>query len=690
MKLIDIEELQKKSIRYAKGVGEARAALLEKLGIRTLYDLLTYYPKDYEDRSLIKNIADLEHGETCSFEGTVVSNVSEARPRRGMFISKVSIQDGTGKITAIWFNQQYVKNSLSVGVNYIFFGKIDKKLNKPQIINPVFERSDNKSLKKSLKILPIYSLTKNLGQNVIRAIIQEALDSLSNIGLEDMLPDRIKEEHKLTDYFESIKQIHYPESVVKKEAARFRLVFEELFLLQLGLLNYKILANTTSRGICFGKTPEMDQFVNSLPFALTGAQKRVMEEVEKDMESPRVMNRLVQGDVGSGKTIIAVLALFKAVRSGYQGAFMVPTEILAEQHFKSVKPLFEKYNITVELLSGSQTKKQKQLIFEAIKAGDIDIVIGTHALIEATVEFSRLGLVVTDEQHRFGVRQRAILAEKGENPDVLVMTATPIPRTLALILYGDLDISIIDELPPGRKPIKTYAVNEAMRERINNFIREKVQEGRQVYIVCPLVEESEEIEAKSAVVTAEDISNNVFKDLSVGIIHGKMKSSEKEAIMKSFVSGEISILVSTTIIEVGVNVPNATLMVIENAERFGLAQLHQLRGRVGRGAEQSYCVLFNQSKSQVSKERMKIMSQSNDGFVISEKDLEIRGPGDFFGTKQHGLPELKIANLYKDIEVMKLAQENVKALLQEDSNLEKSPGLKRYLDLYFGERATLS
>ncbi len=690
MKPVEIAELQKKSIRYVKGVGEARVALFEKLGIRTLYDLLTYYPKDYEDRSKIKNIADLEHGETCSFEGTIVSNVSEARPRRGMFISKVSIQDSTGKITAVWFNQQYVKNSLLVGVNYIFYGKIDRKLNKPQIINPVFERSDNKALKKSLKVLPVYSLTKNLGQNVIRTIMLEAIDSLRNVGLADMLPKELKEEHRLQDFFESIKQIHFPDSLAKQEEARFRLVFEELFLLQLGLLNYKALSTAAAKGICFCKTPEMGEFVSSLPFALTGAQKRVMQEVERDMESQRVMNRLVQGDVGSGKTIIAVLALFKAVRNGYQGAFMVPTEILAEQHFKSVKPLFERYNITVELLSGSQPKKQKQSIFEAIKAGDIDIVIGTHALIEDSVEFNKLGLVVTDEQHRFGVRQRAVLAEKGENPDVLVMTATPIPRTLALILYGDLDISIIDELPPGRKPIKTYSVNEAMRERINNFIREKVREGRQVYIVCPLVEESEEIEAKSAVVTAEDISNNVFKDLRVGIIHGKMKAKEKEAIMKSFVSGEISILVSTTIIEVGVNVPNATLMVIENAERFGLAQLHQLRGRVGRGAEQSYCVLFNQSKSQVSRERMKIMSQSNDGFVISEKDLEIRGPGDFFGTKQHGLPELKIANLYKDIEIMKLAQENVKSLLEEDNNLEKNPALKGYLEVYFGERVSLS
>lgn len=690
MKTVSFEELKKKSIRYVKGVGESRAALLEKLGLFSFYDLLTYYPRDYEDRSKIKNIADLREGEMCSFEGTIVSSVSEARPRRGMTISKVVVQDSTGRINALWFNQHYIKNSLALGADYIFYGRIDRKLNKLQIVNPVFEKSDNREMKKSLRIFPVYPTTKNLGQNVIRTIIQEALKNLGDADFEDMLPEFAKEKNGLADIRYSINHIHFPETLAEKDRARYRLVYEELFLLQLGLLSYKSLATRSKQGIKYTRPDEMELFIKSLPFSLTNAQNKVFEEVERDMESGQVMNRLVQGDVGSGKTVIAVLALFKAARCGYQGALMVPTEILAEQHFKSIKPMFEKFHISVELLSSSQTKKVKQVIFEGLRDGSIDIVIGTHALIEETVEFKRLGLVVTDEQHRFGVRQRAVLAEKGQNPDVLVMTATPIPRTLALILYGDLDISIIDELPPGRKPIKTYAVDEAMRERINNFIREKVKEGRQVYIVCPLVEESEEIEAKSAVVTAEEISSKVFSDLKVGIIHGKMKSQEKEAVMKSFVSGEISILVSTTIIEVGVNVPNATLMVVENAERFGLAQLHQLRGRVGRGAEQSFCVLFNQSKSQVSKERMKIMSQSNDGFVISEKDLEIRGPGDFFGTKQHGLPELRIANLYRDIEILKLAQEDVKKLLEDDPGLRQNSGLKQYLAVFFGGRVTLS
>ena len=690
MKKITINDLKQKSIRYIKGVGESREALFRKVEIHNFFDLLTYYPRDYEDRSSIKNIADLQNGVPCSFEGTIVSNVSLTRPKRGMTISRVSIEDSTGKITAIWFNQPYVKNSLTLGENYIFFGKAERKLNKLQIVNPVFEKASSKDMKKSLKILPVYSATKDLGQNIIRSVVYEAIKGINEIELEDMIPLPVREEYKLSDKTYSIKQIHFPASAQDIQRARFRLVFEELFMLQLGLLSYKSLATDTRVGIKYTHIDEMENFIESLPFELTNAQKKVFMEVEKDMESSRVMNRLVQGDVGSGKTMIAVLALFKAVKCGYQGALMVPTEILAEQHFKSIKSLFDYFGVSVDLLSSSLTKKQKQLIVEELKEGKTDVVIGTHALIEDYVEFKQLGLVITDEQHRFGVRQRTILTEKGQNPDVLVMTATPIPRTLALILYGDLDISIIDELPPGRKPIKTYSVNETMRERINTFVREKVKEGRQVYIVCPLVEESEEIEAKSAVVTAEDISKSVFRDLNVGIIHGKMKSSEKEEIMKRFVSGEISILVSTTIIEVGVNVPNATVMIIENAERFGLAQLHQLRGRVGRGDEQSFCILFNQSNSKVAKERMKIMTHSNDGFVISEKDLEIRGPGEFFGTKQHGLPELKIANLYKDMEILKQAQNSAMEIIQADPGLMKHSELKKYLAEYFGDKVTLS
>lgn len=689
MKKLSYNDLQNKSVRYIKGVGESRNKLLGKLDIRSVYDLLTHYPREYEDRSSIKNLSDMEAGENCSFEGTIVSKVNEARPRRGLLISKVTIDDGTGKITAVWFNQPYIKNSLTLGQSYIFFGKIECKLNKLQITNPVFEKSDAGEIKKSLKILPVYPATKDLSQNILRAIMEEALREIENTELDDLLPAEVKQKYQLPEISYSLKQIHFPESFAEKERARYRLAFEELFMLQLALLSFKSIAIDVRQGIKYNNVEVMDEFKASLPFQLTGAQQKVFREVDEDMESSRVMNRLIQGDVGSGKTIIAVLALFKAVKCDYQGALMVPTEILAEQHYKSIQPLLQKYGINVAVLSGSLNKKQKQEIYDGLKNGSIHIVVGTHALIEEAVEFKQLGLVVTDEQHRFGVRQRAVLAQKGQNPDILVMSATPIPRTLALILYGDLDISVIDQLPPGRKPIKTYAVNESMRERINHFIRENVREGRQVYIVCPLVEESEEIEAKSAVEMAEHISRDVFSDLQVGIIHGKMKSADKDRIMKSFVSGEISILVSTTVIEVGVNVPNASVMVVENAERFGLAQLHQLRGRVGRGEHQSYCVLFNQSASKIAKARMKVMSETNDGFIISEKDLELRGPGEFFGTRQHGVPELGIANLYKDMEILKQAQESAKRMIETDSSLEKYPALKQYLTRYFGEKANL-
>lgn len=681
-KLLDL--LQNKSINSIKGIGQARQELFNKLGIYSVFDLITYYPKDYEDRSRIKNIADLQDGELCSFEGTIVSGVSEYRPKRGMKLYRVSIADGTSKITAFWFNQPYIKNAFIIGENYIFYGKVGRKLNKLQIMNPVYERVQNKELQKSLQILPIYPLTKDLTQNIIRASIKEAL-RVYGAKQEEIFTPEVKEKYNLSSITFCMNEIHFPSSFDDMVKARYRLVFEELFMLQLGLLSLKSIINESKEGIAFGTVSEMREFIDNLPFKLTGAQQRVFDEVQRDMESNKPMNRLIQGDVGSGKTIVAVLALFKAVRCGFQGAMMVPTEILAEQHFRSVAPLLESYGIKVSLLTGSQPKKQKLDIIEGLINGTVDIVIGTHALIEDKIQFNKLGLVITDEQHRFGVRHRKTLAQKGNNPDVLVMTATPIPRTLALILYGDLDISIIDELPPGRQPVKTYAVQDGMRQRINKFIREKVAEGRQVYIVCPLVEESEEIEAKSAVVTGEEARASDFKDLRVGVIHGKMKSSEKDTIMKSFAAGELDILVSTTIIEVGVNVPNATVMVIENAERFGLAQLHQLRGRVGRGDKQSFCILFNQSKSEVSRERMKIMQNSNDGFLISEKDLEIRGPGEFFGTRQHGLPNLKIANLYRDMEILILAQNCAKEVIQLDPGLtgESNSRLRNYIDNYF-------
>lgn len=666
---MDVKELLKKNVQHIKGIGEARAKLLNKLGIFTVEDIITYFPRGHEDRSRLKKINELVDGEACAFEGIIASKVTERKFRKGLSLYKVLIKDETGSITATWFNQHYIGKVLRIGESFVFFGKIARKGGKLEVQGPVYEKQDYGEAKNILRIVPVYPLTANLTQNTIRATIKSALEQVEG-KLNEFLPESVLKEYGLCDINYSMKQIHFPASEEDFKKARYRLVFEELFLLQLCLLSVKKTFEKDKKGIEFKKVPQMEEFITKLPFKLTNAQRKVFEEIKRDMESRNVMNRLVQGDVGSGKTIVAVLALFKAVQNGYQGALMVPTEILAEQHYQSISELMERCGIKTALLTGSQTKKQKKEVLEGIKSGEIQILIGTHALIEDNIEFERLGLVITDEQHRFGVRQRSLLSKKGEAPDTIVMTATPIPRTLALILYGDLDISIIDELPPGRKPVKTYAVDDSMRDRINNFIRKDVSEGRQVYIVCPLVEDSEEINAKSAVAHAQKIANEDFKDLRVGLIYGKMKAKDKEEVMKKFVEGEIDILVSTTVIEVGVNVPNASIMVIENAERFGLAQLHQLRGRVGRGQHQSYCILYNEGRTEVCRERMKIMQKTNDGFIISEKDLELRGPGEFFGTRQHGIPELKIANLYSDIDILKKAQEAAIKLVGEDKGLE--------------------
>lgn len=683
----DIKTILGKSVQYVKGVGEARARLFHKLGLYTVEDIVGHFPREYEDRSELKKIARLIDGESCSFEGVVASKVTESRPRRGLSIYKVIVRDETGAIEVLWFNQHYIKNIFKIGHRFVFYGKISKGLKSLQVQSPVYEKADNKELKNTCRIVPIYPSTNDLTQNVIRTLINSALGLVAG-KMEEVLPEAVRNKYCLSEINYSLANIHFPKSDEDFHNARKRLVFEELFLLQLGLLYIKRSFGEQKSGICFKKVEETENFIEGLPFKLTGAQRKVFAEIESDMESSNIMNRLVQGDVGSGKTIVAVLAIYKAIKNGYQASLMVPTEILAEQHYRSIVRLFENYGINTAILTGSRTAKQKKSILESVKSGETHLVIGTHALIEECVEFKNLGLVITDEQHRFGVRQRAVLAKKGRNPDVLVLTATPIPRTLALILYGDLDISIIDQLPPGRKPIETYAVDNSMRERINNFIRKKVAEGRQIYIVCPLIEESETIEAKSAKEMAERIAGEDFSDLNVGLVHGKMKQKDKEAIMKGFMEGRIDILVSTTVIEVGVDVPNATVMVIENSERFGLAQLHQLRGRVGRGEHQSYCILYNEGKSGVSRERMKVMQKTNDGFVISEKDLDLRGPGEFFGTRQHGLPELKIANLYKDIDTLKTSQEAALLLLKKDPHLKSTANLrlKEYLKEKFGDK----
>ncbi len=671
----NIDELLKKPIEYLKGVGEARAKLFHKLNIYNVFDVISYYPREYEDRSSIKSIGELKDGDSCSFEGTISSEVVEYKVRKGLTIYSATIYDGLNAIKGVWFNQHYIKNIFKIGERYVFYGKIARKYGKFEINSPVYEKIEDTKTKNMCRIVPIYPSTFKLTQNSIRKIIAASLE-LTTGSFEEIIPRWIREKYKLSEINYSINNIHFPESEKDFENARYRLVFEELLLFQLGLFSIKSTVQDDKEGIKFNPAKKVDLLIKELPFKLTNAQQKVWQEINKNMESKSVMNRLVQGDVGSGKTVIAMLALLKAIENGYQGVLMVPTEILAEQHYQSIKRMFEKLEINVTLLVGSVTKKQKNLIKDEIKEGKIHVVIGTHALLEDDVEFKKLGIVITDEQHRFGVRQRAALNRKGENPDVLVMTATPIPRTLALILYGDLDISIIDELPPNRKPIETYAVDNSMRDRINKFIGKKVSEGRQVYIVCPLVEESEAIEANSATEIAERIATKDFKNYNVGLIHGKMKAKDKDDIMKKFSMGTIDILVSTTVIEVGVNVPNASVMIIENSERFGLAQLHQLRGRVGRGEYQSYCILYNESESKISKERMNIMTKTNDGFVISEKDLEIRGPGDFFGTRQHGIPQLKIANLYRDIEVLKTVQDIAVKILEEDKLMDSEENIR--------------
>lgn len=582
-------------------------------------------------------------------------------------MQKLLVRDETGSCTITWFNQSYLKNKFQVGETYKFYGKITNNFGKITMNSPVFDEKDKKF--NTGKIIPLYPLTYQLSQNVLRRIMESGLAEVEE-RLNETLPDYLLEEYDLQGINEAIRQIHFPNEFEDFNKARKRLVFEELLSTQLALLELKNSYLNEEKGIQFDQNVKMSDVINQLPFQLTKAQIRVLEEIDNNMEAEKPMNRLLQGDVGSGKTVVAICAAYKAVKCGYQAAIMAPTAILATQHLENFQKILEELGIKCELLISGISKKKKEELLERLENGEIDILIGTHAMIEENVIFKNLGLVVTDEQHRFGVKQRTKIAQKGRNPDVLVMTATPIPRTLALILYGDLDISIIDELPPNRKKVETFAVHKNMTQRVNGFIAKQIQEGRQAYIVCPLVEENEELDLKSVEKLYETYQKEIFSQYKLEYIHGKMRPKEKDDIMERFKSGEIDILISTTVIEVGVDVPNANIMVIENAERFGLAQLHQLRGRVGRGDYQSYCVLKYEGKSETVRERMKVMCNTNDGFVISEKDLELRGSGDFFGTMQHGLPEFKIANLFEDMPILKSAQSVAMKILQEDPKLE--------------------
>ncbi|EHJ24660.1 ATP-dependent DNA helicase RecG [Clostridioides difficile] len=656
-----------KDVQYVKGIGPKKADKLNKLGIFTLKDLLYYFPRQFEDRNNLKKIAQLEDGEKVTIKA-VISSINTFSPKEGMTLTKIDVKDETGSAKLVFFNKSYIKNTFRPGDSILVFGKVKKKFNNLELTSCELEYLTN-SPKNTCRFMPVYQLTYGVTNKEIMSIIRTVLED-KDLIIQEYMPQRIIEKYRLCSIDFAVRNIHSPSSKESLKIALYRIVFEELLILQLGLFVFKSGRNKED-GIKFETSKDLKKIISALPFKLTKAQNRALDEIIQDMNLEKIMNRLVQGDVGSGKTVVALLALANCVLNGYQGALMAPTEILAGQHYISLTESLKDFGINVGLLIGSLTKKQKDTVLEQIKNNEIDILIGTHALIEDKVEFNNIGLVITDEQHRFGVMQRSKLSLKGANPDILVMTATPIPRTLALILYGDLDISIIDELPPGRQPIETIAIEKSKRDRAyNNLVRREVESGRQVYIVCPLVEESEAIEAKSAVELVEELRAEYFHDLRLGLLHGKMKSSEKDEVMGLFKNKEIDILVSTTVIEVGVNVPNATLMIIENAERFGLAQLHQLRGRVGRGSHKSYCVLIYDSKTDVCRQRMAIMEETNDGFKISEKDLEIRGPGEFFGTRQHGLPELKVANLFKHIKILKLAQQEARYILGEDNNLQ--------------------
>ena len=680
-----------KEIQYVKGVGPARAKSLNKLGIYTLGDLITYYPRDYEDRSIIKKIDEVKDGEKCTIEASAVTTVNLRMLGRTRSIEKVIVRDDTDSCMLTCFNQPYVKQQIKMDSTYRFYGKMTVRGGTHEMSSPVFDTLDKNN--NTSKIIPVYPLIHEVKPSTIRKVIQNGLELTGK--LEETMPEYLVNRYNLMSYDEATKQIHFPKDFNYFRRARKRLVFDELLTMQLGLLKLRGENDKETKGIKYDENVHMSDVINSLPFKLTKAQLRVLEDINSDMEKDKPMNRLLQGDVGSGKTIVAMISAYKAVKSGYQAAILAPTMILANQHLINFEKILGQFGIKCVGLVGGMTAKQKREALAQIESGEADIIVGTHAILEENVVFHKLGLVVTDEQHRFGVKQRSTIVAKGENPDVLVMTATPIPRTLALILYGDLDISIIDELPPNRKKIQTFAVSKNLEGRVNGFIKKEIDQGRQCYIVCPLVEESDDPEApklESATELAKRYQEEIFPQYKVECLHGKMKPKEKDDIMMRFKDGEIDILVSTTVIEVGVDVPNASLMVIENAERFGLAQLHQLRGRVGRGEYESYCILKCNGGNDLIRQRMDIMTKTDNGFTIAEKDLELRGSGDFFGTKQHGLPEFKIANLFQDMEALKEVQALAIEIINKDPELlsEENARLNKLVNQKFMARETIT
>ena len=639
-------------VTMLKGVGEVRAKQLAQLNIFTLRDLICHFPRGYEDRTKLVPIEKLEPDVPACFRAMVMNTPRTSHIRKGLDLTKVQVADSTGRLNVTFFNSRFAAQQLEYGREYIFYGAVSGDFIGYSMTNPMFEAPESQPVT-TRRILPIYPLTAGLTNAALLRLVQQAL---AVCGLpEEILPAEVREKYGILPAERAYFAIHEPNSMAEAELAKKRMIFEEFFVFSAGLALMRAARKEkkTEPYTDFDMAPCYD----SLPFTLTGAQSRAVGEILEDFRRGIPMNRLVQGDVGSGKTMVAAAAAYCAARNSAQTALMAPTEILAEQHFASLSALFVPLGVSVALLTGSMTGKQKKDVRERIAAGEVQVVIGTHALLSESTRFEHLGLVITDEQHRFGVGQRSRLSAKGEDPHLLVMSATPIPRTLALILYGDLDVSILDELPPGREPVDTFLVGESYRPRINAFIRKQVAEGHQCFVVCPAVEENEELGIKAASIWAETLQQTVFPDLRIALLHGQMKGAEKEAAMASFARGEADVMVATTVIEVGVDVPNATLMVIEDADRFGLSQLHQLRGRVGRGKAKSYCILTTHNRNPETLQRLKALCKTTDGFKIAEEDLRLRGPGDFFGSRQSGLPAFRVADLGCDLAAMKDAQQ---------------------------------
>ena len=646
-------------IRFLKGVGEKRAQHLYSLGIDTIGALLRYFPREYEDFSNVKQIFDCNADEKVCVKAKIITPINEVTVRKNMTLYKFAVSDGTAQMQITLFNNKFLAAKLHEGSEYLFLGKLQEGTFLPSMSSPEIREVG------SAQIAPVYPASKYMTSSAISKLVKTAL---SGCEIENVLPESIINAYRLCDLKTAIENIHFPKSEQALARAKQHLVFEELFVLRTGLMLLKNKRRISSPFVF--KNDYTKDYINSLPFQMTDAQKRVIGECVADMASGRVMNRLVQGDVGCGKTAVAAALMYHTARSGAQAAIMAPTEILAEQHYKNLCDSLKNTDIKCVLITGSLKKSEKQRAKEMLQSGEVQIAVGTHALISGDVEFKNLALVITDEQHRFGVSQRADLSGKGTRPHTLVMSATPIPRTLALIIYGDLDISIIDEYPKGRQKIENYCVESALRPRVFAYIKKHLDEGRQGYIVCPMVEENAELDLKSAEEYYAEIKDGEFKNYRIGLIHGQMKPKEKDSVMRDFKDGKIQLLVCTTVIEVGIDVPNAAIMVIENAERFGLSQLHQLRGRIGRGSYKSTCIFISDYKKGVTAQRLNVIKQSNDGFKIADEDLRLRGPGDFLGSRQHGLPKLKIADIYADNDILKLAGMAAASLLEQDPKLK--------------------